>query len=225
MKFPYGNADFYDIVTEKYFYIDRTDRIPLTEEMGKTILFLRPRRFGKSLWLSTLRNYYDVNRADEFEKLFGHLAIGQNPTAMHNRYFILKWNFSKIETQGSSDEIRQALHDHINGSVEIFKSYYRDYLDYEIIQDTHNALRTLESLFAAIARTPYKVYLLIDEYDNFANQLIVAHKDRVYADLMADDGFLKTFFKTLKEGRKDGAIANVFMTGVLPMIPWNPSFI
>jgi len=221
MKFPYGNADFYDIITEKYFYIDRTDRIPLTEEMGKTILFLRPRRFGKSLWLSTLRNYYDVNRADEFEKLFGHLAIGQNPTATHNRYFILKWNFSKIETQGSSDEIRQALHDHINGSVEIFKSYYRDYLDYEIIQDTHNALRTLESLFAAIARTPYKVYLLIDEYDNFANEVLMGRElggEKRYKDLIKGEGMLKTLFKVVKAATEGEGIDRVFITGVSPVV-------
>ncbi|OQY56911.1 MAG: hypothetical protein B6245_17720, partial [Desulfobacteraceae bacterium 4572_88] len=96
MKFPYGSCDFYDIVTDGYFYIDRTDRIPLIENAGKHLLFLRPRRFGKSLLLSVLENYYDVAKADEFERLFGHLAVGGNPTRRHSRYFVLKWDFSAV---------------------------------------------------------------------------------------------------------------------------------
>ena len=87
MKFPYGIANFYSIITENYFYQDRTDRIPFIENIGQQLLFLRPRRFGKSLLLSMLENYYDIAKADEFEKLFGHLAIGKNPTAKYNQYF------------------------------------------------------------------------------------------------------------------------------------------
>nr|VFK61513.1 MAG: Predicted AAA-ATPase [Candidatus Kentron sp. TUN]VFK70321.1 MAG: Predicted AAA-ATPase [Candidatus Kentron sp. TUN] len=79
MKFPYGMADFHSLITEGYFYADRTDHIPLLEEAGKQLLFLRPRRFGKSLLLSMLENYYDLNKADRFEALFGHLAIGKTP--------------------------------------------------------------------------------------------------------------------------------------------------
>jgi len=86
LKFPYSIADFYKIITEAFLYIDRTDRITLLEEMGHTLLFLRPRRFGKSLLLSMLENYYDVNKADEFERLFGNLKIGQHPTPRHNQY-------------------------------------------------------------------------------------------------------------------------------------------
>ncbi|RKZ45714.1 MAG: hypothetical protein DRR16_31780 [Candidatus Parabeggiatoa sp. nov. 3] len=67
MKFPYGICDFYDVITENYFYVDRTDKISLIEETGKYLLFLRPRRFGKSLVLSMLENYYDVAKAKEFE--------------------------------------------------------------------------------------------------------------------------------------------------------------
>jgi len=83
MKFPYGTSDFDALITEKYYYVDRTDQIPLLEDAGKQLLFLRPRRFGKSLLLSMLENYYDLNQADRFEQLFGGLAIGKNPTAGH----------------------------------------------------------------------------------------------------------------------------------------------
>jgi hypothetical protein len=94
MKFPYGICDFQKIITEAYFYADRTDLIPLIEETGSQLLFLRPRRFGKSLLLSMLENYYDLAKTDKFEQLFGHLSIGQKPTANRNSYFVLKWDFS-----------------------------------------------------------------------------------------------------------------------------------
>ncbi|MFZ2419671.1 MAG: AAA family ATPase, partial [Anaerolineae bacterium] len=85
MKFPYGISDFLQVMSEGYFYVDRTDCIPLLEDLGKQLLFLRPRRFGKSLLLSMLANYYDVARADQFELLFGRLAIGRAPTPLHNQ--------------------------------------------------------------------------------------------------------------------------------------------
>ncbi|MCK7496720.1 MAG: AAA family ATPase [Comamonadaceae bacterium] len=109
MRFPYGMADFRAIISEGYFYVDRTDRIPPIEDAGKQLLFLRPRRFGKSLWLSTLENYYDLARADDFDRLVGGLKIGQNPTPLHNRYFILKLNFSVVDPSGDPDAIRRAL--------------------------------------------------------------------------------------------------------------------
>jgi len=221
MKFPYGIADFYDIITNNYFYVDRTNHIPLVEDIGKTLLFLRPRRFGKSLWLSTLWNYYDVRRAAEFERLFGHLAIGKNPTPNHSQYFVLKWNFSVIETLGSIEQIRQRLHDHLNGSIEIFKSHYRDHLDYEIIEDKQNGLRTLESLLAAVAQTPYKLYLLIDEYDNFANEVLMAQRmgsKKRYEDLIEGEGMLKTLFKVIKNSTEGQGLDRVFITGVSPMV-------
>ncbi|RMD98724.1 MAG: AAA family ATPase, partial [Deltaproteobacteria bacterium] len=109
MKFPYGLCDFQRIIREGYFYVDRTERIRQLEDVGETLLFLRPRRFGKSLLLSMLQNYYDVARAGEFETLFGQLAIGQNPTPLHNRYFILKWDFSCVDPYGSVTEIKRSL--------------------------------------------------------------------------------------------------------------------
>jgi len=89
LKFPYGISNFHSLRTENYFYVDRTSHIRLIEEAGHQLLFLRPRQFGKSLLLSMLENYYDVAKAEEFEKLFGELAIGQNPTPKHNQYFVI----------------------------------------------------------------------------------------------------------------------------------------
>ena len=109
LKLPYAIRDFYALITEDYFYIDRTDRISVLENLGKELLFLRPRRMGKSLWLSTLMNYYDVAKADEFERLFGHLAVGQAPTPLRNQYLVMKWDFSTIRSHGSIDQIEKDL--------------------------------------------------------------------------------------------------------------------
>lgn len=134
---------------------------------------MRPRRFGKSLLLSMLENYYDVARADEFETLFGHLSIGKDPTPRHNQYFVLKWDFSAVDPLGEVREIQQAMYDHINGCIEQFVVRYRSLLDYEIALDTTNALRSFQSLLTAIRQTPYRLYLRIDEYDNFANEVMM----------------------------------------------------
>ncbi|MBF0376195.1 MAG: AAA family ATPase [Desulfamplus sp.] len=124
MKFAYGSSDFKAIITAKCFYIDRTDKIPLLEG-SKSQLFIRPRRFGKSLLLSMLENYYDVSKKDEFDKIFGHLAIGKNPTELRNYYFILKLYFSYVDPTGTVEQIRQSLFDHINVMIEGFEQGYR----------------------------------------------------------------------------------------------------
>jgi len=221
LKFPYGVCDFYKIITNNFFYIDRTNHIPLIENAGEQILFLRPRRFGKSLLLSTLENYYDVAKADEFDKLFGQLNIGQNPTTKHNQYFILNWDFSAIDPSGEPDEIRQRMHNHINGSLEQFISHYKDFLDYDIRLHPTDALRSLQSIFAAVKGTPYKIYLLIDEYDNFANEVMTAGQSASrerYEALIMGEGALKAIFKAVKSGTKGLGIDRIFITGVSPVV-------
>ena len=124
MKFPYAISDFEKIITENCFYVDRTDLIPAIEEAGAQLLFLRPRRFGKSLLLSMLEHYYDLARAKQFQQTFGRLAIGKQPTPSHSQYFILKWDFSPIDTSGDHHAIRGSLYDHINGSIRRFAKRY-----------------------------------------------------------------------------------------------------
>ena len=219
MKFPYSICDFYKLITNDFFYVDRTNRIPLIEKAGEHLLFLRPRRFGKSLLLSMLENYYDVAKASEFDQLFGHLAIGQNPTPKHNQYFILNWDFSDIDPTGEPREIRQRMHDHINGSIEKFITHYKDFLDYDIQIHNSNALRSLQSVFAALESTPYKIYLLIDEYDNFANEVMMAASNRArYEELIQGEGALKAIFKAVKSGTKGLGIDRIFITGVSPVV-------
>ena len=219
--FPYGEADFYLLVMENNFYVDRTAYIRLLEEKGRTLLFLRPRRFGKSLLLSMLENYYDVKKAAEFERLFGHLAIGQDPTPRHNRYLIMRWNFSEVLPHGTSEHIKQSLYTHLNKSIYKFVLRYEDLLRHKIEIDYNDAMGTFQAALAVVQTTPYPLYLFIDEYDNFANEVLTAKETggyKRYLDLVEGEGILKTIFKMIKAELGGQGLERVFMTGVSPIV-------
>jgi len=221
LKFPYGISDFAKIRTDHYFYVDRTHLFPALEEAGEQLLFLRPRRFGKSLLLSMLENYYDVAKADQFEKLFGALAIGKQPTPKHNQYFVLKWDFSTVRAIGEVPSIQQALYNHINGRIEQFKTYYHDYLSYQIVCNPTDAISSWESVLTAVSETPYRLYLLIDEYDNFANELLMGNlgvQDHRYQALRTGEAVLKTVFSAVKSASSGRGLDRVFITGVSPVV-------
>jgi hypothetical protein len=216
LKFPYGFSDFHLIRTENYFYVDRTSHIPLIEAAGHQLLFLRPRRFGKSLLLSMLENYYDVAKADEFEKLFGDLAIGKNPTPKHNQYLVMTWDFSIIEPQDDAKGMRKSLHDNLNNSCRNFAEYYQDYFSYTIRIDEENAISSFQSVLIAVQTTPYKLYLLIDEYDNFANEVMMRRGEinpELYKALLSAESLLKTFFRAVKSASSGQGLERVFITG------------
>jgi len=221
MKFPYGISDFRKVNTQGYFYCDRTDKIPLLEKSDFQ-LFIRPRRFGKSLVLSMLENYYDVAKKDEFEDIFGDLKIGKNPTDLRNSYFILKFDFSCVDPTGSAEDVKKAMFNHINGCVEEFYDFY-NYKGYELPQIKINfddALYSLKSLISSVRRTPHPVYLLIDEYDNFANTMMmgVQRSEGRYEALVHEEGPLRTFFKAIKAFTSGSMLDRVFITGVSPVV-------
>ncbi len=219
MKFPYGLCDFHKIVTQGFVYCDRTGYIPLLEQ-GYYLLFLRPRRFGKSLLLSMLANYYDVAKADEFDRMFGPLEIGKQPTPWHNQYFMLQWDFSCVDPSGDAQEIKRSLYNHINGCIEDFALYYQAYLPREIPIDPDDALHSIKSLIAIVRQTGRPIYLLIDEYDNFANEVLMGERqgNAMYDALVFEKGPLKTLFKTIKSSTKDSMFDRMFITGVSPVV-------
>jgi len=220
MKFPYGVCDFKEIVMQNYFYCDRTGCIPLLEN-GKYLLFIRPRRFGKSLLLSTLFNYYDVASVDEFDRLFGHLEIGRNPTPLHNRYFMLQWDFSCVDPFGDVANIRRSLHNHINNSIEDFLKYYRNFDIQGVRMYPDDAIASLESLISSVRTTGRPIYLLIDEYDNFANQVMMGvqqNNQRRYEALVFEEGPLRTLFKVIKSSTRHSLFDRMFITGVSPVV-------
>jgi hypothetical protein len=219
ITFPYAISDFHLLRAKRYLYLDRTDCLAKLEEAGQQLVFLRPRRFGKSLLLSTLANYYDINTAGEFETLFGGLVVGNNPTPEHNQYLILRWDFSKVSGQGDVEQIKQNLFHHINRTVERFYSQYAAIVTAGTVFET-DALATFDALLNAVEASGHTVYLLIDEYDNFANEVLVhdAGNTRRYYDLLESEGIVKTLFKVVKGSVSEGKISRVFITGVSPLV-------
>ncbi|MDM8528506.1 AAA family ATPase [Anaerolineales bacterium HSG24] len=220
LKFPYGYCDFEKIIRKNYLFVDRTDRIHLLEEIGDNILFLRPRRFGKSLLLSMLENYYDLAKADRFEELFGQLAIGQNPTPNHNQYFVMKWDFSMVDPRGEVNKIERSLFNHINQQIRLFSRHYEKFLSYPIDIIETDGFASFQAVLAAIHNSPHRLYLLIDEYDNFANEVMVSREQgqQRYERLIQGEGILKMIFKIIKGTLAGMGLERVFITGVSPVV-------
>jgi hypothetical protein len=215
LKFPYGIADFHRIRSDGFVYVDRTSHIRDLENLGAILVFLRPRRFGKSLWLQTLANYYDVLRADDFDDLFGGLTVGRSPTALRNRYFVLQWNFSVVDARGGVDEIAEKVHDHVATQARVFLAHYKELLPGPVeIEGDPEAI--LANLLIAVRQTPYKLYLLIDEYDNFVNEVMIRDPG-LYQSLFEADGPFKQLFKSVKAATEGRGLERVFVTGVSPV--------
>ena len=214
----YGVANYEEMVQKNGYFVDKTAYIEKLERVENPV-FLRPRRFGKSLLCSLLRYYYDLNYKNRFTKLFDHTWIGQHLTGNQNQFIILSLDFSSIEVGPTIKEIEHSFKRYCNAILTFLRHEYAPILEDmpEMIMDdaVSSNLGHLLHYLRACPLPP--MYIIIDEYDNFANQLITSNKDRLYQELTADNSFFKTFFKTLKEGRKTGALANVFITGVLPI--------
>ncbi len=221
MKFPYGLSDFRKLITGGYFFIDRTDHLPQIEELGRQLLFLRPRRFGKSLLLSMLAYYYDVNYAAEFEQLFGHLTIGKNPTPLHNQYLVMHWDFSMVQSHGEVTDIERSLNSHLNTQIRLFTHRYHDRLALQVEIDPVDGTASLQSALAAIQESPHQLYLLIDEYDNFANEVLMddsARSQERYEAMLYGDGMFKSLFKVVKGGATGRGLDRVLIAGVSPIV-------
>lgn len=214
----YGESNYAAIVNKNGYFVDKTGYIAKLEAIENPV-FLRPRRIGKSLFCSILRYYYDLNYVERFDELFGQTWIGQHLTANHNQYFLLFFNFSVVHVGKTVEEIEHSFKNHCNLAIDGLRTEYRSLLrDLPPVALTDTVSDSLEKLFKYIRSNQLPpVYVIIDEYDNFSNQLITGNRDLHYQELTAADGFLKTFFKTLKAGRESGAIANLFITGVLPI--------
>ena len=215
----YSEANYAALVRDHGYFVDKTAYVAQLEQVRNPV-FLRPRRFGKTLLCSILRHYYDVNTADQFETLFGHTWIGQHPTGRQNQYIILGLNFSTIVTGPTIDAIERSFKSQCNYLLDSLRYEYAPLLDDlpPLLEEAPVADNLRKLLIHIRTRRLPSLYVVIDEYDNFSNQLIINHKDELYRQLTADEGFFKTFFKTLKEGRETNAIANIFVTGVLPIL-------
>lgn len=217
-RIPYGMQNFEDVIERDCYYVDKTPFIEKIEESNMYFFFIRPRRFGKSLTLSMLENYYDINKKDKFESLFGNLYIGKNPTPERNSYLILHLNFAMISA--GLDNYKKGLDAHCNNKFNSFCSRYAHLLPPDIKEEMNqkeDAVAQLGFLCDKCAEAGLKIYLFIDEYDHFTNQ-ILAHKEHEsrYREQTHGEGYLRHFFDTIK-GAAGDSLGRVFVTGVSPV--------
>jgi hypothetical protein len=217
-RIPYGMQNFEDVIKEDCYYVDKTPFIEQIEESNKYFFFIRPRRFGKTLTLSMLENYYDINKKDKFDEIFGKLYIGQNPTPEHNTYLIIHLNFAEVAA--GLDDYKDGLDNHCSLVFNFFCDIYAHILPAntkEGLEKLTDAVSQLRFLCQKCQEVGKKIYLFIDEYDNFTN-MILAHEEHLvrYCNQTHGEGYLRQFFNTIK-GAAGNSLGRVFVTGVTPV--------
>ncbi len=214
LKMPYGISNYEELVTENYYYVDKTKYIEKLEELPeKRIMFLRPRKFGKTLFTSVLENYYDKNKIDSFEKLYGNTYIGKNTTKLKNSYCILRFNFSGIDTSTEEATIR-GFKKEVASSIEVFINRYN--LEFHVNKEDE-AENILDNLFKSfyIQKPQDKIYVIIDEYDHFANELLGFNPEQ-FRGLVSKNGKVRKWYEILKKGTET-VVDRIFITGVAPI--------
>ena len=214
LKMPYGISNYEELITENYYYVDKTQYIEKLENLSeKRIMFLRPRKFGKTLFTSVIENYYDKNKADKFEKLYGNTYIGKNPTKLKNSYCILRFNFSGINTENEESTMK-GFKEKVSISIDGFTQKYG--IDFFVNQEqtTEGITRSLIEAFK-FQKPEEKIYVIIDEYDHFANELLGFYPEH-FRNLVSKNGRVRKWYEVLKEGTET-VVDRIFITGVAPI--------
>ena len=209
---PYGVADFATVIEQNLYYVDKTMFIPELEKQPRNLFFIRPRRFGKSIFLSMLYSYYDCTQSYKFQSLFGNLWIGQHPTPLQGKYQVLFLDFSQIT--GNNDKLETKFNSYLSINLDAFVRQYSEYYQAEMeeILAQEDFEEKMELIFKAAKAHQYHLYLIIDEYDNFTNVILNERGENVYHAITHADGFYRDVFKKFK-----GNFERIFMMGVSPV--------
>lgn len=209
---PYGVADFATVIEQNLYYVDKTMFIPELEKQPRNLFFIRPRRFGKSIFLSMLYSYYDCAQSHKFQSLFGNLWIGQHPTPLQGKYQVLFLDFSQIT--GNIDKLETKFNSYLSINLDAFVRQYSEYYqaEREEILAQEDFEEKMELIFKAAKTHQYHLYLIIDEYDNFTNVILNERGEKVYHAITHADGFYRDVFKKFK-----GNFERIFMMGVSPV--------
>ena len=209
---PYGVADFATVIEQNLYYVDKTMFIPELEKQPRNLFFIRPRRFGKSIFLSMLYSYYDCTQSHKFQSLFGNLWIGQHPTPLQGKYQVLFLDFSQIT--GNIDKLETKFNSYLSINLDAFVRQYSEYYQAEMeeILAQEDFEEKMELIFKAAKAHQYHLYLIIDEYDNFTNVILNERGEKVYHAITHADGFYRDVFKKFK-----GNFERIFMMGVSPV--------
>jgi hypothetical protein len=219
-KIPYGEADFGKIIQNNMLYVDKTKYIHTLENLSNYIFLLRPRRFGKSLWINLFQYYYDINRKDYFSELFKETSIGKHPTPNKNFYLTIAFNFAMVDP--SVDRIQEAFQRYVNTIINDFLDRYQHYFDQQKLSEIQSISfidQKLQNLFMYCSRHKLKVYMFIDEYDNFTNTILTTSGKKEYINLTQGEGSFRYFFNLLKglTSMPDSGLDKLFITGVSPV--------
>jgi hypothetical protein len=221
IRIPYGKSNFKGLIEEGYFYQDRSMYIRrLEEETSGLLFYLRPRRFGKSLFVSMLRYYYGLEHKENFDAIFGKLAVGKKPTARANGYLVLTFEFSGIMTDTPKHTFEGFLLK-VTNSVRLFLTEYQQFFTTEQrtnILNSDQPNEVVERLFAVHKenKVPVPIYVMIDEYDHFANELISFNFGH-FKEIVTENGYVRKFYEALKTATWDGVVHRLFITGVSPI--------
>lgn len=209
---PYGVADFAMVIEQNLYYVDKTMFIPELEKQPRNLFFIRPRRFGKSIFLSMLYSYYDCAQSHRFQSLFGNLWIGQHPTPLQGKYQVLFLDFSQIT--GNIDKLETKFNSYLSINLDAFVRQYSEYYQAEMeeILAQEDFEEKMELIFKAAKAHQYHLYLIIDEYDNFTNVILNERGEKIYPAITHADGFYRDVFKKFK-----GNFERIFMMGVSPV--------
>ena len=212
-RLPYGINDFEAVIEQNQYYVDKTMYLPLLENQPSNIFFIRPRRFGKSLFLSMLHAYYDCSKKEKFQTLFGDLWVGKHPTPLQGRYQVLHLDFSYVG--GSIEKLEENFNMYLRVKLDGFMRVYQEFYlaDFkEKFFKSDSAAEKLALLQDETATKGIPLYLIIDEYDNFTNTVLNEQGENVYWAITHADGFYRDVFKKFK-----GMFERIFITGVSPV--------
>jgi hypothetical protein len=211
-KIPYGISDFKRLKTENYYFIDKTKYIEELENYTSPyLMFLRPRRFGKSLWIAILEAYYDIYFKSEFEEIFKDTYILNHKTKEASSYMVLRFDFSAVDIYSVEESFRYDL----KLTLERFVRRYKLNIQF----GSNNPISMFKNIFDYVLDNNLNLYILIDEYDNFANRLFLNNREDYLNIVTKKTAPFKQFFTTLKAGTagNNAPIKRMFITGVTPM--------
>ena len=210
---PYGVANFEQVRSENRYYVDKTMYLPLLEEASNYLFLIRPRRFGKSVFVSMMQAYYDIAKADRFDTLFNGLWIQEHPTPLKNAFQMIYFDFSLVSAQ--TDRLEDSFNDYCGIVMDSFIKRYQAYYDKDTVDKvlaSKDAANKMKLVNDEAHVKGYPLYLIIDEYDNFTNVILSEGGKEVFRNLTHASGFYREYFKLFKV-----MFSRVFLIGVSPV--------
>ena len=216
-KIPYGISDYKKLQENDYYYVDKTMYLEKLEDVGSVLTYLRPGRYGKTLFTSMLSYYYDVNAKDEFKTLFKNTYVSKHPTKNKNNYYILKFDFSGLTTSKKSEqEVEMEFIRKVADGIQKFNDTYKVSARTDYHDITPNGLLLEFLSYFRSLDLEHKLYILIDEYDNFTNAILEGTGEK-FKSIVGNEGFIKSFYAVIKEYCGLGIVDRVFITGICPI--------